>query len=83
MNYLVALCVSFIYVFLKAFQQKNVVFDNYALIAPTSMFMAFCEATIIILYVKNTFWIFIPIGIGASLGSMLAMYVYNRWVRKK
>ena len=82
MNYLIAFCVSFVYVALKAMQQQNVVFGEYIWVMPVSVLMALCEVTIIVLIVRNTWLVALPIGIGAGLGAMIAMYAHKRWIRR-
>ena len=73
-----ALVVSFVFVFFKAFQQLNVVYSKYAYILPVSLGMAFCEVTIVTLVVTSTIWIAIPIAIGSSAGAILSMIIHKR-----
>jgi FtsH-binding integral membrane protein len=78
---------NFAYIFLKAFQQKNIQHDNYPLIMPTSLGMACCEyfimGTIALVAVgghslAQTVLNIAAIGTGAGLGAMCAMYKYNQ-----
>lgn len=81
-DYLVVFSVAFIYIFLKATQQLNVVNYEYLRVPVISMFMALCEVTITLSVVhKVGFWGFIPLGLGGALGAMLGMYLHQN--RKK
>jgi len=71
--YLIAFAVSFIYIYLKAWQQINVMHKNYKAVPLVSMLMALCEVLTIGLVVKTSFWMFIPIGIGGGLGCILSI----------
>ncbi len=82
---------NFLYIALKAFQQKNVMHDKYMAMIPTSCAMAVCEyfitgtiATIAVVN-SNTFVEtainVASIGLGGGLGSVLATYQHNRMRR--
>lgn len=74
--------VSFLFVFIKAFQQLNVVHDAYKWILPCSMMMAACEVFVISMVATyKEWWLFIPMGMGAALGAMISMYVHKRIVK--
>lgn len=76
---LAAFFASFIFIALKAFQQLNVVHNNYLLILPTSFAMAISEVYIIFQIAENGFgWIIVPIGLGGGIGCMLSMYLHGR-----
>lgn len=67
------------FVFLKAFQQRNVAFDNYAAVMPVSFLMA-CTEVYVIGSVASRGWHFplvAAIGVGAGLGCIAAMYVHH------
>lgn len=74
MIYLFCFLASFIYIFTKAHQQLNVVNKRYKAVVPTSLVMALCEVTVVASVVKESFWVFIPIGIGGGAGCLLAMW---------
>jgi hypothetical protein len=77
-TYLLAFVASFAFIFLKAFQQLNVVHRQYLLVMPTSMAMAACEVAIIALVVKQGWgWIVVFTGFGAGLGAMGAMFLHG------
>jgi hypothetical protein len=67
------------FVFLKAFQQRNVAFDNYIAVMPVSFLMA-CTEVYVIGSVARQGWHFplvAAIGIGAGLGCIAAMYTHH------
>lgn len=79
-----AFAASFVFVFLKAIQQLNVVHANYVWIMPVSFAMAACEVyTISATAASGWGWIIVPIGGGAGLGAMLAVYIHKRYVRSE
>lgn len=76
--YAVAFAASFIFIFLKAWQQLNIVHKKYWLILPTSVAMATCEVFVIVNMAKNGWgFIVIAVGSGAGLGAMLATYLHS------
>jgi hypothetical protein len=73
---------SFGYIFLKAMQQLNVAYGNYVWIVPTSFGMAACEVYAVVTVAHaGSWWLVLPIGLGAGLGSMTAMYLHGRFLR--
>jgi hypothetical protein len=75
---------SAVFVFLKAFQQRNVAFDNYIAVMPVSYLMAMAEVYVIG-SVAVSGWHFplvSAIGVGAGLGCMAAMYIHHHIFRK-
>ena len=77
MIFFVAFLVSFVYVFLKAFQQLNVVHGEYKLMLPISYLLALCEVFTIGAIVATSPWIFLSIGTGGGLGCMLSCYTHG------
>ena len=78
---------NFLYIALKAFQQKNVMHDSYKAMIPTSCAMAMCEyfitGTIAVIAVTGGSFIHttlnvVAIGLGGGSGSILATYWHNR-----
>ena len=70
----------FIFVFLKAIQQQNVVFKKYALVVPTSVAMAYTEIYVVASatsqFIKTgglNHSLLLAIGLGGGLGCLLAM----------
>ncbi|WP_395406326.1 hypothetical protein ACHMW6_06540 [Pseudoduganella sp. UC29_106] len=83
MTYLLAFCTSFAFIFLKAFQQLNVVNKQYRWVLPTSMTMAACEVYVIATTAKNGYgWIVLAIGAGSGLGAMASMWVHGKVTKK-
>lgn len=76
--YVTAFAVSFVYIFLKAKQQLHVVHAEYLWMLPTSLGLALCEVLIIGSVVKESILVFLPLGIGGSIGCMLSVYLHNR-----
>lgn len=81
MNVIWAGIASFIFIFLKAFQQRNVAFDAppWAVLC-TSLAMAFAEVYVIAVVVTEGYdpVLVCSIGIGAGTGCILAMRVHHR-----
>lgn len=74
---------SYVFIFLKAFQQRSVAFDNYAWVIPTSLAMAATEVFVIANIAHNGWHIGLvtAIGLGGGAGCLTAMLVHKRWVR--
>jgi glycopeptide antibiotics resistance protein len=74
----------FAYVMLRALQQRNVAFDNYAWVIPTSYCMAVVDV-FIIAFVSHQGWT-VPIvlanGSGGALGALCAMWFHKRFVKR-
>jgi len=73
---------SFVFVFLKAFQQRNVAFDHYRWIMPTSMAMAAAEVYVIATIVTTGYSVLAVLGMGtgAGAGGLFAMYLHGKYV---
>lgn len=71
---------NFMFIFLKAFQQRNVAWLNYVFVLPLSIFMAAAEFYVIhqISVLGWTWWAVISGGLGAGLGALAAMYLHER-----
>jgi hypothetical protein len=74
---------SYVFIFLKAFQQLNVVHDKYWWVVPTSMSMAFCEVFIIASLAREGFSlpVWAAVGLGSGLGAVTSMWIHKRAVR--
>lgn len=70
---------SYAFVFLKAFQQRNVVFNNYLAVMPISFLMAMAEVYVIgTVALRGWEWgIVAANGIGAGLGCITAMVTHH------
>lgn len=76
---------SFVFVGLKAMQQRNVAHDNYWWIMPVSMSMAVVEV-FIVAYVARTGWHWLlvtAVGAGSGLGCLAAMWFHKRFVMRR
>lgn len=73
------------FVFFKAFQQRNVAFDNYVAVLPTSIAMAATEFYVIALIVKTGYDIVLvlALGTGAGIGALVAMVLHKRFFGTK
>lgn len=70
---------SFIFIFLKAMQQLNVVHDQKLWIIPTSIGMGLCEASILLTIVRaDSLWLGVAAGIGGGSGALIAMKLHKR-----
>jgi len=75
--------VAFVLIFLKSFQQLNVMRGRYLWVLPISYCMALVEAVIWIQVVSEGFGIGIFwMGTGAGLGCISGMYVHKRLHKK-
>lgn len=74
----------FVFVFLKAFQQRNVAFEHYWEMLPTSYAMAFVEVYVIasIATAGYSFALVNAIGLGGAAGAISATYLHKKWMRK-
>lgn len=79
MIYALAFAASFVYVFLKALQQLNVVHGSVWWILPVSFGMAVCEVFVVVNVASAGWgWIIFPIGFGSGLGCLVAMHFHRR-----
>lgn len=88
MEILLAGAVYFVFVFFRAFQQRNVAFLHYKWVLPTSYGMSFSEVFIISLVALSVInkgglswdlaWYGLSIGTGAGLGAICAMKLHER-----
>mgnify|MGYP001563697929 CR=1 FL=1 len=78
MNYLIAFCLTFGSIGFKVFQQKNVIYDKWWWVPPTSMFIQVCDVAIIVLVIQEGLSLAAVTGLGAGLGALLAMWIHNK-----
>lgn len=79
-------CVAMLaFVFLKAFQQRNVVLDHYWPIIPVSWLMFAAEAYVIVAVASHGWdiWFVGAVGTSAGIGAIAAMYLHRRIFRRK
>lgn len=81
MNLLPPFFVTFIYVFLRATQQLNVVKGKYLWVIPVSYLMAFADVFLIVTISRAGVVIplILSIGTGGALGAILAMKIHKRF----
>ena len=92
MELLILFAASFLRVFVRAFQQRNVSFLNYAWVPQTSLVMTATEVYILV-YVGLTAYAIAQSGelmsaiapliimwLGNSLGCMSGMYIHDRYI---
>lgn len=72
-------CTSFVFIFLKSWQQLNVVHYQLWWIVPTSFAMAAAEVlTVYNMAHQGWGWVVIPIGLGSGLGSLTSAIIHKR-----
>lgn len=81
MLYLALAGASFLFVFLKAFQQRNVAFDNYIAVIPISIMMASVEVfTVTKVAAAGWSWgVVLAIGLASGTGAITAM-LSHKWL---
>jgi len=78
---LTAFLVSFIAIFLRGFQQKNVIHGKYTMIAITSYLLALTDVAVVGIIVEHGWGTVLAQGTGAALGMLASVYIHNRWVK--
>ena len=80
-----AFAASYVFIFLKAIQQRSVIHNNRRLVVPTSISMAFTEVYVIATVAKAGYSVplVLAIGLGAGLGALTAMTVHNIHLKRK
>ena len=82
---------NFIFIFLKAFQQRNVAFMHYAWVLPTSAMMAVVEVGVVgAVAIEATrsesfvdMWPLISaVALGGGLGCLASMYIHHKYIGK-
>ena len=73
---------SFFFIALRAFQQRNVIHDNFLWVVPTSILMAATEAIVFVNIAKQGWQLplVLAVGVGSGLGCVTAMYIHKRVV---
>ncbi len=78
---LTAFLVSFIAIFLRGFQQMNVIHSKYTMIAITSYLLALTDVAVVSIIVEHGWNTVLAQGSGAALGMLTSIYIHNRWVK--
>jgi len=81
MTFIYAFIASFCFIGLKAFQQRQVVHDEYLFIIPTSVLMAVCEVFVVhnIAVTGWTFQLVGAVGVGSGCGCLSAMLLHKKY----
>jgi hypothetical protein len=76
---------NFVFIGLKAFQQRNVIHDNYGLVVLTSNAMAFFEVYVVYTIAQHgiDIWLVLALGFGGGTGCLAAMLLHKRFVMRK
>lgn len=76
---LITFSASFVFIFLKAWQQLNVVHHQLWWIVPTSFAMAACEVFVVVQAAQQGWgWIILPIGLGSGFGCLCSMLLHKK-----
>jgi len=78
---LTAFLVSFTAIFLRGWQQKNVIHSKYTMIAITSYLLALTDVAVVGIIVEHGWNTVLAQGTGAALGMLASVYIHNRWVK--
>ena len=73
--------VSFIAIFLRGFQQMNVIHSKCTMIAITSYLLALTDVAVVSIIVEHGWNTVLAQGTGAALGMLASVYIHNRWVK--
>lgn len=77
MIYIIAGIITFITVFIKGFQYKNVIGGHMKMVAVTAYAMAFGDVLLIGIVAKNHWTIGIACGLGAMFGMLGSIKLHN------
>lgn len=81
--FVVSALATFAYVFLRAWQQLNVVGGHYWRVMPASIGMGVGDVVLVLLIVKtDTLWLGVTNGLAGGMGCMLAMYLNRRMSKR-
>jgi hypothetical protein len=83
MLYLTSVAVSFVAVFLKGFQHKNVIAGKYSATFYTSFAMAAFDWATITIVLKGGWIVAITAGTGAAFGMITAMALHDKLFKSK
>lgn len=78
MLYVISALVSFSGVFLRVFQQKNVVGNHVRTAMATSYAIALTDFASVLIIVHGGWWVVLTSGTGAAIGVLLAMKTHDK-----
>ncbi len=84
LSYSLFFLASYVFIFLRAFQQRNVAWLGYKWVIPTSLGMALTEFYVIVGVINEMAegWHLLPlvfVGLGSGAGAMTAMWIHERF----
>ena len=82
MIYAVAILSSFCAVFLKVFQQKNVIGHHVKAAAATSYAIAFFDVAVVMVIIQGGWWVFLLTGTGGALGVFCSITAHDRLFKR-
>lgn len=83
-QYLLIFAANFAFIMLKAVQQRNVAFDNYVWVVPTSFAMGVVEVYVVA-QVALRGWslpVVLTLGLAGGSGALLAMVLHKRFIKR-
>lgn len=85
MTLLLMFFATFSYVMTRAFQQRNVAFDNHGWIIPTSYIMAMIDIYVVATVAREGWSVALVLtnGTAGALGCVCAMWFHKRFVKEK
>lgn len=82
MIYILSVCISFIAIFLKGLQYKNINGSHYRAAFITSCLMMCFEVVTITLVIKGGWSIALSAGLGVAFGVVASMFVHDKLFKK-
>jgi len=83
MIYLASIVVSFIAVFMRGFQHKNVIGDHKRAVFATSYAIALFDVASIYIIIEGGWAVALTSGTGAAFGMVASMYAHDYLFKKK
>ncbi len=80
MSYFFLFWANFVFIGLKAAQQRNVAFDKYIAVMPISWMLGLTEVYVIAQIAVNGFslWLALLLGTAGGAGALFAMWLHNK-----